>query len=113
MKKLLFILLLLPNLSFADDWGGGFGKITRIYFYGDTVLFDHSAPSYADSAQCKNHQRVSFKLSEIGSDEMQNRLYSFLLTAYTAQLVFKPLFHNTECGPENFKKFTGRYVLGN
>lgn len=110
MKKIfLFLAMILSTSSLASDWGGQPGTIERIWFYGDTIIVLHTAPPYAGTAGCNNNQKFSFKLSELGSDSQQNRVFSWLIAANTAKSKFKPLFDSTACGPENAKKFLGKF----
>lgn len=105
----IFLSLFLSTLALASDWGGEPGIIERVWYYGDTVIVMHSAPAYSGVAKCNNNQKFSFKFSELGTDVEQNRVFSWLLAANTAKSKFRPLFDSSTCGPENNKKFIGKF----
>lgn len=110
MKKILIAVSLLFSLSLnASDWGGKSDVIKAMYVYSTSVIVVQG-DVYAGQAGCDNNNKWSFYWSEL-DPKVAERVYSALLAAYTSRTPIKPIFHKTECGPENAKKFTGSFVF--
>jgi len=94
----------------ADDWGSPGGTIETMYVYPNYVVVVQSV-SYLGTAGCNNYPTAwSFNWSDFDS-ATQQRIYSTLLAAKLARTPIKPIFTNTGCGPEGYKKFNGQFVL--
>lgn len=110
MSKLFLILVILTSFSInASDWGGSTALIEKMYVYPNAVIVVQG-DVYSGKAGCDNNNKWSFYWSSF-SPEVADRVYSSLLSAYMAKVPVKPIFHSTECGPENDKQFTGSLVL--
>ncbi len=110
MKKILIAFLFtLTASSHASDWGGKSAVIERMYIYSTSVIVVQG-DVYAGKAGCNNDNKWSFYWSEL-DEKVAERVYSALLAAYTSKTPIRPIFHDTECGPENAKKFTGSFVF--
>ncbi len=110
MKMLLIGILVLASFSVqASDWGGKSDVIKAMYVYSKSVIVVQG-DAYAGKAGCNNNNKWSFYWSDL-DPKVSERVYSALLAAYTSKTPIKPIFHDTECGPENAKKFTGSFVF--
>lgn len=110
MRNLLiaFLLTLIAPLQ-ASDWGGKTAVIDKMYIYSTSVIIVQG-DVYAGTAGCNNNNKWSFYWNDL-DEKVAERVYSALLAAYTSKTPIKPIFHDTECGPENAKKFTGSFVF--
>ncbi|TQV76457.1 hypothetical protein FLL45_00380 [Aliikangiella marina] len=110
MKKFLMILLATLTLpTLATDWGGKSAPIEIMYVYPTRVIVVQG-DNYAGTANCENNNKWSFEWNSF-DEKTAERVYSALLTAYTSKAPIRPIFHATECGPENAKKFIGSIVF--
>lgn len=110
MKYIISITLMLFSVfSVADDWGGVFGDIDKMYIYPDKAIIIQGN-TYAGTANCTNNNKWAFYWNALDPVVAQ-RVHSMLLAAYMGKVQIKPGFHSTECGPEGNKKFTGHLVF--
>ncbi|TQV89406.1 hypothetical protein [Aliikangiella coralliicola] len=110
MKFLLGMVLLISATQLqASDWGGKSAVIEKMYIYATSVIIVQG-DVYAGKAGCANNNKWSFYWSSL-DEKVADRVYSALLAAYASKTPIKPIFHPTECGPENAKKFTGSFVF--
>ncbi len=110
MKFLLgTILLLLTTQLKASDWGGKSAVIEKMYIYPTRVIVVQG-DVYAGKAGCANNNKWGFYWDSL-DEKVADRVYSSLLAAYASKTPIKPIFHDSECGAENAKKFTGSFVF--
>ena len=102
----LSILVFTSTQAFAD-WGAPMVVIDQLYVYPTYVVVIQTP--YAGTAGCQS-SGWSFNWSDFDAPTQQ-RIYSTLLAARLAKTPIKPIFSDTGCGPENFKKFTGYLVI--
>ncbi len=109
LKKSLILSLFFISNVYAADWGGKSAVIEQMYIYPTSVVIVQG-DAYAGKAGCNNNNKWSFYWSSL-DPKVADRVYSALLAAYTSKTPIKPIFHDTECGPENAKKFIGSIVF--
>ena len=101
--------LLLPISGSASDWGGTSAPIDRMYVYpGYVVVIQGNA--YSGAAGCRNDNGWSFYWSDLDAD-IRKRVYATLLAAKLAKTPIMPIFSDSGCGPEGYKKFNAELVL--
>lgn len=101
------MLLFITFNSYASDWGAQIAPIEKMWIYKSSVII-LQGDVYAGKAGCQNDAKWSFSWSQFEPEEAQ-RIYSTIIAAYMSKTPFRPIFHDTECGPENRKKFIGSF----
>jgi hypothetical protein len=111
MKKIIGILVvLLSPCVWSDDSSGAYATIDKMYVY-DTSIIVVQGNNSTGTANCENNNKWGLYWSFL-PPEHADRIYSTLLAAYMSKTKTKPIFHSSECGPENTKKFIGKIVVG-
>ena len=95
-------------LSSPNQWNGT-GVIERMSMYPTYAIIKQGV--VGGVANCSNTGFFSFVWADF-PPEVQARIMSMLLHAYTTQETIDVLVHSTNCGPEGYKKFLGhiRYL---
>jgi len=110
-RVLLFFIMvagcLTTELALATDWGAEIAPIEKIWIYPHAVIVLQGG-TYAGAAGCNEDAKWSFYWADF-SEDVAARIHSTLLAAYLSKTPFRAIFHDTECGPENRKKFIGSF----
>ena len=102
-------LVLSPSASSSPNQWNGIGVIERMSMYPTYAIIKQGA--VGGVANCSNTGYFSFVWTDF-PPEVQARIMSMLLHAYTTQETIEVIVHDTNCGPEGYKQFLGhiRYL---